>query len=346
MALQSQPNIHIHPTRAHLIDSYVQNLADTKQFSGTVLVAHGRNLVLEKGYGIADYNAQIKNDISTKFRIASITKQCTAAAILRLQEKGMLSVQDTIAHFIPDFPHGDTITLHHLLTHSSGLVNYTSLEAYWQTATIEASPAQTIARFQHLPLCFATGSQATYSNSGYVLLADIIERVTGKTFIQFLTDEFFEPLGMHDTGFASQKNISADFAIGYRIEDGNAVLTQNVDMMQQSGAGFLYSTVRDLLIWHRALQSGRVLTPESLHCVETPHMPGLLWGSPIHFGYGVFVGKLLGARHIYHHGAIKGFMSTMSRFPDEDVCIILLSNIERCDIDGMVKHIAQLVFND
>jgi len=264
-----QESVHKSEVVSESLDSYFQKLYDQKKFCGSVLLAKKGNLLLKKGYGYADIQKQLPNTPQTKFRIASITKQFTAGAILRLQEKKLLSIHDCIYSFIPEFPNGKNITTEQLLTHTSGIANYTDFEEYWNSATTQMDHRQTIERFCHKKSYFLPGEKAQYNNLGYVLLAVIVECVTNEPFITFLEKEFFQPLNMSATGFADQKK-KDDHAEGYVFKDSELISSECIDMAQQSGAGFLYSTVEDLFTWHTELQNPKKI---SINIIEHMHIP-------------------------------------------------------------------------
>lgn len=230
------------------MDAFVQAHADHRQFMGTVLVVRDGETMLSRAYGLADLEQQIPHRLDTRFPIGSVTKQFTAAAILQLQDRGLLDVQAPVATYLPDYPN-DTITLHHLLTHTAGLPNFTSDPNYFDWMQQPATLNELIARFQDLPLEFEPGSQYRYSNSGYVLLSQVIETVSGQAYGDYVQDNLLTPLGLENTGYNQP---SPGLAQGYR---GNAQNYQSVPTTHPTtaqGAGGLYSTVSDLARWNQA----------------------------------------------------------------------------------------------
>ncbi len=327
------------------LDNYFQLLTDQKEFSGSVLVSQKGKILLKKSYGMANYEHGVPNTSETKFRIASITKQFTALAILILEERSLLNLQDPISKFIPDFPNGDSITIYHLLTHSSGIANYTSFPEYWQASMIQMPHEETIRRFKDKPINFLPGQKVEYNNTGYVLLACIVEQVTKKPFITFLKEEFFDPIGMHNTGFASKKNLIENHASGYICEKNTLTHADNIDMMQQSGAGCLYSTVEDLFLWHQALQNKKIISGKITDQMSIPQFEITMNNWQSFYGFGVFVDEVHDKRRIFHAGKIKGFVSFLDRFPEEDICIIVLSNFGNFDYYTVATEVAKMILD-
>ena len=198
------------------MDQVAQASAGEKKFMGTVLVARGDQVVLSKGYGSADLEWNIPNAPSTKFRLGSVTKQFTAASILLLEERGKLKTDDLVKKFMPDAPAAwDKITIFHLLTHTSGIPNFTGFPDYAKQEPFPTTPEKLVARFRDKPLDFEPGTKWSYSNSGYVLLGYLLEKVSGETYEKFVQENIFGPLGMKDSGYDSNSAIIARRASGY-----------------------------------------------------------------------------------------------------------------------------------
>jgi len=302
------------------VDAYLQPLLDLDLISGSVLIARGGEVLLAKGYGPADREYGIPNTPDTKFRLGSVTKQFTAAAIMLLQERGQLSVDDPLARFLPDFPRADEIRLHHLLTHSSGVTNYNELPDYHTKLIQPLSIAEVIDWFKDVPPQFAPGERFSYSNSGYVLLAAVIEKVSGRTYADFLRESLFAPLGMDGTGQDDYTTVLPGRAEGY-VNDGREIYRALYrDLPFTSGAGSLYSTVRDLYRWDRALR-----TDTPLSAAARERMFSAQQGE---YGYGWFIRERCGRRLITHGGGINGFLTDFQRFVDDDVTVIVLLNYE------------------
>ncbi len=305
-------------------DAYVKSAG----IRGSVLVAKGGKVVLAKGYGFANIELEIPSSPETKFRLGSITKQFTAAAILQLQEKGKLNVTDEISKYIPGAPAAwNGITIRHLLTHTSGIPSYTSLAGY-QTHMRDpvGSPIDFLRTFSSLPLEFKPGEKFAYDNSGYFLLGVIIERVSGEKYEDYLRKNIFEPLQMADTGYDWPATILKHRASGYAKKDGKDVNAEFLDMGQPYAAGSLYSTVLDLYKWDRALYTTKVLSAKSIEAAFTENK--FNWAEGIKYGYGWGITQVHGHKAVGHGGGINGFSTVIWRAIDEDATAIVLSNNE------------------
>ncbi len=317
------------PDLTSKVDALFAGCVHANTPGAVVLVARAGKRVLERQYGLARVDPRIAVTADTRFRIGSITKQFTAAAILKLEEKGRLSVNDPVSKFLPDWPKGGEVTLRHLLTHSSGIHNYTAKPGF-QTGVTAATPlAALIASFKDDPYDFAPGTQFRYSNSGYVLLSQIIEKVTGESYASFLRKTFFEPLGMKDTGVCPSGSPLTNGAIGYAYEDGKVRSSTDWEMSNVAGAGNLYSTAGDLFRWNEALFSGQVLSARSLADAFTVGV--LIGDDPKHpedtgYGCGWTIDRLGGAREISHGGELAGFGAYLLRLPEKNLTVVVLLN--------------------
>ncbi len=253
------------------MEEVVQSYVRDKTFMGTVLVARGGDVVLSKGYGSANLEWDIPNTPATKFRLGSITKQFTAASILLLEERGKLKLDDPIKKHMPDAPAAwDAITIFNLLTHTSGIPNFTSLPDYKSLKLDDTPVAKTIAAVRDKPLDFVPGEKMSYSNSGYLVLGYVIERVTGASYEKFVTDNIFTPLGMKDSGYDSNTAIIPRRAAGYTPSPTGPVNAGFVHMSIPHAAGALYSTTEDLLRWEQGLFGGKLISATSLAKMTTP----------------------------------------------------------------------------
>lgn len=287
-------------------------------FNGSVLVAQKGAILLEKGVGYKNRTAGTLNDANSIFQIGSVTKQFTSAIILQLQEKKKLSVQDKLSKYIPGYPHGDEISIFNLLTHTAGVYNYTENAAFMtQHMTAPIARDSLLAVFSNHPLGFSPGEKFSYSNSGYILLGVIIEKVTGKSYFRVVREQIFQPLHMEHSGFDFAALKSADKATGYT----SPVMDQpapTVDSSVSFSAGALYTTLGDLYKWDRALSGGRVMSQASLEMAFTPFKSK--------YGFGWAIDSLYGERVVEHGGSIPGFTSEITRIPATATCIILLDN--------------------
>ncbi|HTQ64746.1 MAG TPA: serine hydrolase domain-containing protein [Puia sp.] len=299
------------------LDTLISAYAHQKAFNGTVLVAQKGKILFEKGYGYKNKSEGTFNDVNTIFQIGSITKQFTSTIILQLAEKKQLNLQDRLSKYFPDFPKGDSITIEHLLTHTSGIYNYTNDGDFMKKNSEKPiSRDSLIARFKNKPLDFGPGTNWSYSNSGYILLGAIIEKVTGKSYFRVVRENIFRPLGMDHSGFDFTDLKSPDRAIGYSRDFSMAVGI--VDSSVSFAAGSIYSTVGDLYKWDRALYTGAVVSRASLEKAFTEYKSS--------YGYGWFIRDAFGKKTVGHPGGITGFSSFMMRVPEDETFVILLSN--------------------
>jgi CubicO group peptidase (beta-lactamase class C family) len=292
-----------------------------------VLVAREGKIVFQAGFGFTDLAHKTPVTTETKFRIGSVTKQFTAAAILRLAEEGKLALTDPLEKFLPAFPRGSEITLQHLLTHTSGIHSYTNKPEFLGRVTRSIAPAELIAWFRDDPPDFAPGAGFLYNNSGYFLLGHIVAQVSGKPFDAFLRSTFFEPLGMKETGIYVNGAPPPGIALGYGVADDKATPALDWDMSWAGGAGALYSTVGDLFRWSEALFGGKVLKPESFKLMTTPVKlpPGV---DGMNYGYGLIMASLNRLPSIGHGGGLHGWSSDLTRFPEQRCTVVVLANAQ------------------
>ena len=313
------------PSVAERADALMSRQLKKKIHPGfTVLASRDGKVLFSKAYGMADVKGKKANTPDTTFRIGSITKQFTAAAILLLQERGKLSVQDSLAKYYPEWPNGKNITLHHLLTHTSGIYSYTSNPFFAVQVSKPANIATLIPAIQKEKVNFATGEKWEYCNSGYFVLGLIIEKVSGKGYGEFLHTEFFEPLGMKRTGVHVAGKEPKGEALGYAKGLLGFALSNNWDMTWAGGAGALYSTTGDLQRWNEGIFGGKVLKKKSLRAAFTPVK--LADGTTNNYGYGWRISEKRGLRVIRHGGGLQGFQCSLVRAPDQKVTVVVLCN--------------------
>jgi CubicO group peptidase (beta-lactamase class C family) len=311
----SQPLPQTLPQR---IDSLLTGYHDTAGFNGSVLVARKGAIILEKGYGFRNFRSRLPNDTNTIFQIGSITKQFTSAVILQLQEQKKLSVHDNLSKYLPDFPGGNKITIEQLLTHTAGVYNYTNDRVFMKTrSTQPISRDSLLALFSNKPADFQPGGKFSYSNSNYILLGCVIEKVTGRPYFEAVRDRVFRPLHMDHTGFDFTDLQSPDKALGYTSPNADTAAAI-VDSSVSFAAGAVYTTVDDLYKWNLALLGDEILSQPSLEQAFTPHLEK--------YGYGWMIDSVDGKRAVYHGGGITGFISLIYRIPADETCIIVLLN--------------------
>jgi CubicO group peptidase (beta-lactamase class C family) len=327
-------------TSPDLGDELDAMVARFQGFQGSALVALGDEVLLSKGYGMADTETGIANAPETRFRLGSITKQFTAMAILILQSQGKLDISDAACEYIADCPPAwKPITIRQLLSHTSGLPNFTDLPGFAAIKNVPSTPAQTLERIADLPLDFTPGERFSYSNTGYIALGEIIEQVSGMPYEDFLQKEIFGPLEMRDTGYDTGDD---GLAVGYKSATSVA---DTIDMSVPHAAGGLYSTILDLYRWDQALYTDRLLPQDLLATMFEP-APATTDIGGFGYGYGFAIGTAASRPWVFHDGGIEGFQTHYGRHPDDRLSVIILSNRE--DIwgyDQLDRTITDLVLD-
>jgi D-alanyl-D-alanine carboxypeptidase len=317
-------------------------LADSHTPAISIAVLRGSDTLVMKGYGDASVELHRPATASTVYRIGSITKQFTSSEIMRLAERGKLSIDDPITKYLPDVPtHGQTITIRRLLNHTSGVHNYTAKPEWQKHWAEEMTPRQIVAFVDHDSLDFKPGDAWSYSNTGYVLLGMIIEKVTGEPYSKYVQHDLFTPLGLKQTSYCVNRPTDPSFADGYSAASEAVKPAEFLSMTQPHGAGALCSTVRDLVVWQRALMGGRVVNARSYALMTTPDT--LNSGKPLNYGFGLTAGKLGTHRSIGHSGGINGFTTASVYFPDDSVNVVVFSNADKGP-DGLAQNVARAVF--
>lgn len=320
------------------VEEYMAAQMKVNLFSGTVLIAKDDKVVLSKGYGLANRELDIANGSHTKFRLGSITKQFTSAAILLLEEAGKLSTVDPICKYLDPCPATwQPVTIHHLLTHTSGIPSYTDQPEYRRSMSENKTKEQMMAGVRDMPLEFAVGEQYRYNNSGYFLLGMIIEKASGKEYADFLRVGVFDPLGMKDSGYDVSAAILPRRASGYSRRGEGVANAAYLDMGQPYAAGSLYSTVEDLYQWDRALEARKLLSTKSYEKMWTPFKNNYA------YGWSLPPGK---HKSIAHGGGINGFSTYISRYPDDKACVIVLSNLESGNAGNVARALAAILFGE
>jgi CubicO group peptidase (beta-lactamase class C family) len=317
------------PTPDKLVESVVGSLIKADSPGAAVLVARDGRVLFEKGYGLARVEEGVPATPQTKFRIGSITKQFTAAAILKLQEEGRLSMNDRLTKFIPDYPRVDQVSIHHLLTHTSGIKSFTSKPDFINSVTKPVKVEEHIQSFKNDPFDFDPGTKFLYNNSGYFLLGYIVEKASGQSYADYLRLKFFEPLGMKDSGVHRSDTKLEREAIGYSFEGGAFKKATDWDMSQAGGAGALYSTVQDLNRWNEAVFAGKVLTADSLKAAFTPVVVAgedATVPKEAGYGYGWSIARMRGLEEVSHGGGLQGFVSYLLRLPKVNFTVAVLVN--------------------
>ena len=338
---QSKPRTLAPKGYAKTADALMNVYTQADRFSGTVLVAQHGVPIFRRAYGFANREWRIANTLETKFRIASVTKQFTAAAILQLGEQGRLSLDDPVSKYYTGAPSAwASISLHHLLTHTSGIPSYTNapLSELYSSSRIDRTPEALIALTRDKPLEFLPGSKFAYDNTGYLLLGQIIETVSGQSYAVYLENRIFGPLGMRHTGYDENTQILPARASGYTLDNRGLRNAYFISMTQPYAAGSLYSTAGDLLIWDQALHASKVISASSVAAMFTDYGFG--------YGFGEYIGKMQGHLVWGHAGGINGFTSKLTRYPAEELTVIVLSNLENAEVDKITEELAESAFGE
>jgi CubicO group peptidase (beta-lactamase class C family) len=304
----------------------VEAYPDAEGPGAALLVVRQGEVLYRGARGMANLELGVPLSADHVFRLGSITKQFTAAAILLLEERGKLTVDDPITEYLPDFPtHGHEITIAHLLTHTSGIYNLTDIPGYMdQPVRQDVTTEELIDAFRDLDPEFEPGERWDYSNSGYILLGAIIEKVSGQSYAEFMRENVFEPLGLHHTDCDGTR-IIPNRASGYELAGDGYANAAFISMTQPHGAGVLVSTVDDLVRWNAALAGGELISKESYERMTRPAV--LDDGTEAPYGYGFSVGDVRSLPAVHHGGGIHGFVTFALYLPGEDVYVAALSNL-------------------
>lgn len=324
------------------VDDYMQAYIKAGEFNGVIMIAKDGKPVVLKAYGYADYNKKILNTPNKKFCLASVTKQFTATAILMLQERGKLHVEDRLSTYLPDCPPGwRDVTLKHLLTHTSGIS--TDVMNIWDDYYFKkALPAQalprTLQQVKDNKLVSAPGAEYKYNNFGYVLLSAVVEKAAGRPWADFLKTEIFAPLGMTDTGVCDDSPVS-NAAYGHDRENGKPEAIESFGA-DTPGASGIYSTASDLLKWDQALYTDRLLPAAARQAMFTPYE------GKDGYGYGWAIDTVKGRRRLLHTGSIGITLAEIDRFPDDGLCVVVLCNYGFAQEDAVAEDLATLAFGE
>ena len=321
------------------LDKLLSDLHATKAFNGAVLVSKDGRPVLAAGYGLADVEHAVPITPQTKFRVGSITKPFTALGIVLLQEQGALRFEDALGDHLSDVPPAwSLLTIHQVLTHTSGLMHSWRLPAFGDEMMMPASLDETLKRFHEQPLLFEPGMQFAYSGLGYFVLAKVIEVASGKSYEAFLHDEIFEPLGMHDTGADQPDIVLPHRARGYVQADGTLTNAPFIHMPIMTGGGNLYSTADDLAKWALALADRRLISAASYERLYRPEREG--------YAYGWGVRTRNGHTELAHGGGVPGFRAFILRVPDAQLFVVILSNVEPFQAAPLAERLVDIVLQD
>ncbi|HEX9919695.1 MAG TPA: serine hydrolase, partial [Pyrinomonadaceae bacterium] len=333
--------------KAARIEEYLSRANKIGQFNGAALVAENGKVIYKKGVGLANMEWNVPNDADTKFRLASVTKQFTAALILQLVEQGKLKLDGKLSEYLPDYRKdvGDRVTIHHLLTHTSGIPSYTSLPKFMEDASRNPyAVAEFVKKYASGDLEFEPGAKFRYNNSGYFLLGAIIEKLHGKPYEQVIKENIFEPLGMKNSGYDHHGTLLSKRASGYRKTPAGYINAPYLDMSIPYAAGSLYSTVEDLYLWDQALYTDKVVSAKTRELMYKPFLDN--------YAYGWNVSKVsLGQaketiNSVSHSGGIHGFSTLLTRYPDQKHLVVLLDNTSQGDkLERITRDLTNILYN-
>lgn len=338
-------------TKAEKFDALMKQIYENGQFNGSVLVAQNGKVIFKNGYGMANMEWDIPNAPDTKFRLGSITKQFTSMLILQLVQQGKLKLDGKITDYLPDYPKktGDKITIHHLLTHTSGIPGYTEFPGFFQNMSRNPStPTDFVKQFADSALLFEPGTRWSYSNSAYFLLGVIIEKLTGESYERVLQKNILDPVGMKNTGYDRHETILAKRASGYERNPLGTLNAAYLDMSLPYAAGSLYSTVEDLYLWDQALYTDKLLSAELKAVMFKPHFRA---NPVVHYAYGWQVGTIPAGRStdsvavIQHGGGINGFNTLLSRIPKDRNLVVLLNNAGGAPLNAIYNAILGILYD-
>src|SRR5215216_2026843 len=317
-----------------------------RQFNGSVLVAENGKIIYKGAYGQANMEWNIPNTPDTRFRLGSITKQFTATVILQLVERGKIKLDAKLSDYLPDYRKdtGEKVTIHHLLTHTSGIPSYTSQPGFFQN--VSRNPYKVdefVKKYASGNLEFEPGSKHSYNNSGYFLLGAIIERVTGKPYEQVLKQNIFDPVGMKNTGYDHHDTIISKRASGYSKTPDGYTNALYLDMSIPYAAGSMYSTVEDLYLWDQALYTDKLLSAQSKELMYKPFLENYAYGWVV--TNASFKQNDQPVQVITHGGGINGFTTTIVRYPKEKNLIVMLDNTGSEYLDRLSDSIAKILYN-
>ncbi len=333
------------PTTEQKMEEFLQAYLATGKFMGAVLVARGDEVLHQGGYGKANLELDVPNSPEIVFRLGSLTKQFTAAAILQLQDQGRLNVNDTLYKYLPDAPHAGEVTLGQLLSHSSGIPDPPELaEGSSGSDLRQANTADgMIRRVEGQPLEFTPGSQYKYCNVCYIILGRVIEDVSGQSYADYLTQHIFQPAGMTATGIEEAGPIVPHRAAGYTWNDETYSNSEFVDLSNVGGAGVLYSMVGDMYKWDRALYTDALLSPAAREAFFTPRVSK---GDGSSYAYGWAIKETPEHTLAEHSGGVNGFVTFVIRDPAAELYVVVLSNVEDPAALDVAQGLAAIAYGE
>lgn len=306
------------------IDTIFNKAYPVNSPGATVLIAKNDKVIYRKAFGMANLELNVPMKSENVLQLASITKQFTSVAILILMEQGKLSLQDKLSKYISDYPRGNEITLHHLLNHTSGIKSYTNIHEFRAKMRLDLSPEEIITNFKNVPLEFNPGEKYAYSNSGYVLLGHIIEKLSGISYEDFIQKNIFDKLSMNNSYYGNSYKVIPNRANGYQLYEGNYENAEYMSSTIPYAAGSLMSTVDDMFLWNKAIRNNTLISEKSKQMAFTNYT--LSNGKLSDYGYGWHINELAGMTTLEHTGGINGFTTSGIYVPDSNIYAIVLTN--------------------
>jgi CubicO group peptidase (beta-lactamase class C family) len=303
-----------------LIDDYLQAQVKVNHFNGNVLVTQKGKVLYEKSFGLADVEWGTPLSAATLFQVGSVTKQFTSSAVMQLVEQGKVSLDDKLIKYFPGFPKGDSVTVHMLLNHTSGVFDYTEINGFMGWASLPLSGDSLVSRFRNLPYNFSPGTQWRYCNSGYFLLGMIVEKASGLGWRDYVYRNVLSKAGLQHTDINRWDSIMPHRARGYERAGEKVINAPFISMEIPYAAGAIISTTHDLDQWTHALYAGKVVSMTSLKKMTTPYMGK--------YGYALLIDSTGNHKRIWHNGGIPGFETMLAHYPEEDITIVVFSNFE------------------
>lgn len=332
---------------AQSLETEIDNLLEAKYApdapGATFLISKNGNTIYRKAFGLSNLELNVPMKPENVFEIGSMSKQFTAISILMLSEQGKLNLDDEITTFIPDYPtNGHKITIHHLLTHTSGIKSFTSMRALGGISKKDLTPIELIDFFKNEPMDFAPGEKFKYNNSGYVILGHIIEAVTGESYADFVEKHIFKALGMEASQYASHSKVIKNRASGYHNRDGY-INKRHISFTLPYASGSLMSTIDDMHKWQEAIKNNVLISKETTKKAFTNYT--LNNGESVNYGYGWHIKAISETPSREHGGAIFGFKSMGVYIQSADVYVIGLNNCDCNSPTKITREIAELVLN-
>ncbi len=323
------------------IDSLLNAKYPDNETGGVFLISRKGKIIYKKAFGLANLELNVPMQTDNVFEIGSMTKQFTAISILILMEKGQLNLDDEVTKIIPTYPaNGHKIKIHHLLTHTSGIKDFTTMKGLNDISKKDLTPTELIDFFKNEPMDFAPGERFKYNNSGYAILGYIIESITGRSYAEFVEVEIFRKLGMTDSQYASHSKVIQNRASGYQ-KKGGFINSRYISFTLPYASGSLMSTVHDMFKWQEAIKNNSLISKETTDKAFTNYT--LNNGENINYGYGWHIKSIDGVPVREHGGSIFGFKSMGVYIPESDIYVIGLTNCDCNSPTEITRKIAELV---